>query len=185
MTSRAEGRMTSQAEGCMKFLLVFLTVFCLLNSTSWAASLYGNLKLEPKNGALRAELRFEQVLSHQLLVWIWQPSQNGWRERRGLPVEPTIEGKETIYRFETPVREAGQWYIRTTLGAGQAAYIGFSQPYLDPKDSSSSLVFLRNSFADTVPAYVQPLGYAVYGLVAFLAIALTTFVLRRLEQRKT
>jgi hypothetical protein len=149
-----------------------------------AASLTGNLKLEPKNGVLQAELRFEQKLTNQLLVWMWRPGQDGWKERRGLPIEPILEGEKTIYRFNTPVRQAGQWYIRTTLGAGQAAYIGFSQPFIDPKDSSSSFVFLQNSFADTVPTYVQPVGYAVYALVALFAIGLTAIVLRRLEQRK-
>ncbi len=166
----------------MRFWYLLL-VFCCLSSPARAASLYGTLKLEPKNGVLQAELRFSQILSNQLLVWMWQPRQNGWQERRSLPVEPSLEGQETVYRFQTPVREAGQWYIRTTLGAGQAAYIGFSQPYIDPKDSGSSFVFLKNSFAETVPAYVQPVGYAVYALVALFAVGLTALVLRRLEQR--
>jgi hypothetical protein len=161
---------------------VLLAVFLLLGS-SQAARVNGNLTLTPKDGVLHAELKLERELNNQLLVWIWASSTGGWLGRNSQPVEPILENGVTVYRFVTPIREAGTWQMRTTIGAGQAGFIGFSQFYANPQSPSSVFVTLENSFAETVPSYVQPIGYAVYGLVALFAVALTVLVFRRLERR--
>jgi hypothetical protein len=163
----------------MRFLLLFLV---LLLGSSQATQISGTLTLTPKDGALHAELKLEQALNNQLLVWMWTDGRAGWLERKSQPVEPTLENGRTVYRFVTPIRQSGMWSMRTMIGAGQAGFIGFSQFYADPKEPSTVFVPLQNNFAQTVPNYVQPVGYAVYGAVALLALGLTTLVFRRLEQ---
>jgi hypothetical protein len=164
----------------MKILLLLMFLFL---GSSQAARVNGNLSLIPKDGALHAELKLERRLNNQLLVWIWASKSGGWLARNSQPVEPIFENGVTVYRFVTPIREAGTWQMRTTIGAGQAAFIGFSQFYANPQSPDNVFVTLENSFAETVPSYVQPIGYAVYGLVALFALALTVLVFRRLERR--
>jgi hypothetical protein len=163
-------------------VLFCLLFFCVFNNAD-AARVNANLSLTPKDGTLHAELKLERALNNQLLVWVWNSGRAGWLNRNSQPVEPVVENGVTVYRFITPIREAGTWQMRTTIGAGQAGFVGFSQFYANPKEPSAVFVSLENSFAETVPTYVQPLGYALYGLVALFAIALTVLVFRRLEQR--
>jgi hypothetical protein len=162
-----------------KFL--FLLVALLLGS-SQATRVSGNLTLTPKNGALHAELKLERLQNNQLLVWMWSEGRAGWLGRKSQPVEPVFEDGVSVYRFIAPIRQAGMWSMRTMIGAGQAGFIGFSQFYADPNQSSAVFVTLQNNFSETVPSYVQPMGYAVYGVVALFALGLTTLVFRRLEQ---
>jgi hypothetical protein len=164
----------------MKFLILLAV---LLLGSSQAARVSGNLTLTPKDGSLHAELKLERVQNNQLLVWMWSNGRAGWLGRKSQPVEPSLENGVTVYRFVTPVRQAGMWSLRSMIGAGQAGFIGFSQFYANPSEPSTVFVNLENNFAETVPSYVQPVGYAVYGMVALLALGLTTLVFRRLEQR--
>lgn len=160
----------------------FLLLFLFLGSAE-AVRVSGSLSLTPQNGALSAELKLERAVNDQLLVWIWSSEKGGWQKRKSQPVEPILENGVTVYRFTTPIKAAGSWNMRTMIGAGQAGFIGFSQFYADPTQSGSAFVSLQNNFSDTVPAYVQPVGYAVYGVVALFALGLTTIVFRRLEKR--
>jgi hypothetical protein len=162
-------------------LLGLLVVMLLGNSH--AARVSGTLTLTPKNGSLHAELKLERAQDNQLLVWMWSDGRAGWLGRKSQPVEPVLKKGVTVYRFVTPVRQAGTWSLRTMIGAGQAGFIGFSQFYANPTEPSTVFVSLQNNFAETVPGYVQPVGYAVYGVVALFALGLTTLVFRRLEQR--
>ncbi len=168
----------------MKVIVVVAMFFIL--SFAFAGSIQGNLKLEPSGSAtsptMSGELRLNGERNDQLLLWIWA-KDNGWGKRTSLPVEPVIEGGVTVYRFTTPIREAGMYYARATVGSGQAGYIGFLDFYADPKTASNIFVSMRNQFEDTVPAYIQPVGYAVYGLVALFAFGLSAIVLRRLAIR--
>jgi hypothetical protein len=163
----------------IKFLFLWAT---LLSIHSEAAQISGNLTLIPKDGALHAELKLERVLNSQLLVWMWSDGRAGWLDRKSQPVEPRLENGVTVYRFVTPVRQAGMWSMRTMIGAGQVGFIGFSQFYANPNEPNTIFVTLQNNFSSTVPSYVQPVGYAVYGVVALFALGLTTLVFRRLER---
>jgi hypothetical protein len=167
----------------MKALAV---LFALLSSFAVAGSIQGSLKLEPngslENPAMRGELSLDTETSDQLLLWIWAKA-GGWATRSSQPVEPVRVDGKTVYRFTTPIREAGMYYARAAVGPGQAGYIGFLDFYADPKTSSSIFVSMRNQFEDSVPAFVQPVGYAVYGLVTLFALGLSAVVLRRLERR--
>jgi hypothetical protein len=163
----------------MRFFLVLMLFF----GSASAARVNANLTLTPENGGLNASLKFERAQSDQLLVWIWSAAQGGWQQRKAQPVEPILENGTTVYRFVTPIRSAGTWYMRTMIGAGQAGFIGFSQFYAAPTQQNTVFVSLENSLTDRVPGYVQPVGYAVYGLVGLFAFGLTALVFRRLERR--
>jgi hypothetical protein len=158
----------------------------MISSFAVAGSIQGSLKLEASNStsnpAMRGELSLDTETNDQLLLWIWAKA-GGWAARTSQPVEPVRMNGKTVYRFATPIREAGMYYARATVGPGQAGYIGFLDFYADPKTSSSIFVSMRNQFEDSVPAYVQPVGYVVYGLVTLFALGLSAVVLRRLERR--
>jgi hypothetical protein len=162
--------------------IIFIAAL-LISGSAWAGSIQGNLKLEPSgtatNAAMIGELRLDSERNDQLLLWIWAKN-GGWAQRSSLPVEPVIEDGATVYRFATPIREAGMYYARATVGPGQAGYVGFFDFYANPKTPSSVFVSMRNQFEDAVPAYVQPVGYAVFGVVALFAFGLSAIVLRRL-----
>jgi hypothetical protein len=165
---------------------VIALLIALVINFAVAGSIQGSLKLEPSdsanNSTMRGELSLGTETSDQLLLWIWA-KEGGWATRSSQPVEAVRVDGKTVYRFTTPIRESGMYYARATVGSGQASYVGFLDFYANPKTASSVFVSMRNQFEDSVPAYVQPVGYAVYGFVTLFALGLSAVVLRRLERR--
>ena len=129
------------------------------------------LRLDPADAA-----RFERT---ELLLWMW-----GAGGRFNRPVEPAAPG---VYRLEAPRAMDGGWTYYLRLGAGQAGFVARGDLYLSarPGEADDRTIVLYNAFDTSVPGYVQPVGYAVYGVVALSAEKLIVLVLRSLGARTT
>jgi hypothetical protein len=172
----------------MRLIRVLLGVWLLgacLFGTASAGSYLGEIKLEPKTSdTVQAQITVQQPLNEQLLAWFWQNGgDHDWRRRISIPAEPERVGASTIYRFDLPI-SGGDWQYSFRLGSGQMGFssYGGSVAY-DEKLGAKRLLSFQNQFLDSVPALVQPVGYAVYGLIALLAVGLSALILRRLARR--
>ncbi len=121
------------------------------------------------------EFRLNEPTTDTLLVWAWKL---GFNQRLSLPIKATSPG---LYRATAPMTE-GVWRYYARVGPGQAGYISREAFSLEKTETSAPIV-LGNQFENTVPSYVQPVGYAVWAVILALALALTGAVLGRLSRR--
>lgn len=87
---------------------------------------------------------------------------------------------EGRYRLEYIFPEAGSWHVYLRYGAGQAGYLTYRVMNITPRAGAVDTLTVRftDSFAGDVPPYVQPLDFAVFGLLAVLALASIVTLLR-------
>jgi hypothetical protein len=123
----------------------------------------------------RLELRFSKPITEELLIWAWKL---GFDQRLSLPVKATSPG---VYQFTAPMTE-GVWRYYARVGPGQAGYIS-RQTLAVGKAREEINVAFTNQFENTVPDYVQPVGYAVWAVLLVFALGLVTVVLGRLSKR--
>ena len=100
---------------------------------------------------------------------------------RSVILPPSQPGR---YRFEAELT-AGAWNITLRYGLGLDLYYAFVLADIDPQRAGGAplrrgLAF-EGDLGDEVPPLVQPLGFAVFGLVAVVALALVAAVLRGLR----
>ena len=86
-----------------------------------------------------------------------------------------------MYRVIAPMSE-GVWSYYARVGPGQAGYVS-REAFSIEKTETTAPISLNNAFEDTVPSYVQPVGYAVWAMILTLALGLTGLVLGRLGKR--
>ena len=85
-----------------------------------------------------------------------------------------------FYAFPAP----GTWDVYLRYGAGQAgsvAWTNLSVPAAGERAEAVSVRF-QDGFARAVPNYVQPLGYAAFGVLAALAVLGVAYLLRRIRR---
>jgi hypothetical protein len=162
--------------------LIALIVSSLAFSGAMAGTLDATFKVtpDPDGKTSSVEVRINPPTFDQLLIWLWQP---GGTFQRGFsrPVNPSQPG---VYRFELPT-QGGMWNYYMRVGPGQAGFIGRGRMFAPDTvgGSSESRGLLQNQFDDTVPAYVQPVGYTVWAVTAALALWLVAVILGRLGRR--
>jgi hypothetical protein len=84
-------------------------------------------------------------------------------------IRPDAEGR---YRLEARLPPGDETGIYLRYGPGQSGYAGSSWITLPASGGTSvSDVSLANGFSGSVPAYVQPLGFLAFALVAVLTLA--------------
>lgn len=94
-------------------------------------------------------------------------------------LEPRAPG---VYRAEFLFPSGGRWGYYLRFGPGQAGYVSTGIVDLTPEaaiEESFTAVFY--SSLTRAPRYVQPLGYAAFGLIAALALAGIWVILARLR----
>jgi hypothetical protein len=130
------------------------------------------------SGSTAVEVRLEprDATRGELYLSLTSLEQRGLHHRRVLrPLEPGVYGLE--YTFP----RGGVWGFYVRFGPGQAGFVGFGRLPITGEAQQLRLE-LTDGFAREVPPYVQPLGYALFGLLATLALAGTTLLLRRVRQ---
>jgi hypothetical protein len=121
------------------------------------------------------EIRFAKPITDELLMWAWKL---GFDQRISVPVKATSPG---VYRFTAPMTE-GVWRYYMRVGPGQAGYISRETFSVEKTETKTSFA-MYNQFEDTVPTYIQPVGYAVWAVLLVFALGLVTVVLGRLSKR--
>ena len=169
----------------MKRLMVML-VALIVSSLAFSGVMAGtldatfNVTSNPDGKTSSVELRVTPPTNDQLLIWVWQI---GGTFQRGFsqPVNPSQPG---VYRFDVPT-QGGVWNYYMRVGPGQAGFIGRGRIFAPDTvgNTLESRGLLQNQFEDTVPAYVQPVGYALWAVVAALALWLVAVILGRLGRR--
>ena len=84
------------------------------------------------------------------------------------------------YRLEYRFPQGGTWNFYLRYGPGQAGYVGFIHETIQPGSGITQTfdVQLFNGYSGNVPAYVQPLGFAAFGLLALAAMLSVVWLLR-------
>jgi hypothetical protein len=160
----------------MKRLIVALIALSSLFSGASAGTLDASLTTKSLNDqTAQLEIRFAQPITDELLMWAWKI---GFNQRLSLPVKATSPG---VYRFTAPMTE-GVWRYYMRVGPGQAGYISRETLTVDKAETKIN-ISLYNQFENTVPTYIQPVGYAVWAVLLILALGLVTVVLSRLSKR--
>ncbi len=87
------------------------------------------------------------------------------------------------YRLLYAFPERGVWNVYLRFGAGQAGSVAWANlpVSVDGERAGDVSVRFRNGFARAVPRYVQPLGYAVFGVLASLAVVGVAYLLHRIR----
>ena len=90
------------------------------------------------------------------------------------------------YRLEMPL-VAGSWNVSLRYGIGLDFHYGFFRTDIDPEEERDQrhLVDFERELGDGVPGLVQPLGFAVFGALAGVALVLITVILRRLRREES
>lgn len=162
----------------MKRILTMALVIIGFSSltNAFAGAIQGTLTtrlLTDKSAQL--EIKLDTPTTDTLLVWAWKI---GFAQRLSLPIKATSPG---VYRVIAPISE-GVWRYYGRVGPGQAGYVSREAFSVEKTETSAPVVF-GNAFENTVPTYVQPVGYAVWAVVLVLALGLTGLVLGRLGKR--
>ena len=169
-----------------RLVLALIGLAALLAGAADARTLQASVRVERQGGTVNYEVRLEQPSNDQLIVNVWRLGQTARRadglDRRSLPIDPSEPG---VYRFSLPA-SGGDWRYYARVGPGQAGYVGNGELLMPQSDGTVSTGWsLYNSFEDSVPDYVQPVGYAVFFAIAALALGGTAFVLRQLARRNS
>ena len=104
----------------------------------------------------------------------------GFIKRLEPPVEPGL------YRFEVTLPHVGEWGINPRYGIGLDLYYTSFAGRIDPAGAetfSFARTFRGDLGADT-PAYIQPLGFSIFGVVLVTALGLVVAVLRWLGRQE-
>ena len=138
----------------------------------WLRAARVTLERTGERGILEVELLPAGVWRGDVFVSLYRGE---FRERKGLR-----PGEGGEYRIEVAVPEAGEWGVYLRYGVAQAGYAGYGTLSVPPAGGSASTTLrLSSGFVREVPAFVQPLGFAL-----FTVIALATLIgLRALLQR--
>ena len=90
------------------------------------------------------------------------------------------------YRLAYAFPEPGRWDAYLRYGAGQAGSVASTDLNLigPPAAARTEAVSVRfqDGFSHAVPRYVQPLGYAAFGVLAALAVVGVAYLLRRIRR---
>lgn len=96
-------------------------------------------------------------------------------------LEPIARG---MYRTEFLFPAAGHWGYYMRFGLGQAGFSSSGVVDLTPEAGIvDTFTAVLHSGLRGAPAYVQPLGYAAFGLIAALALAGVWVILAKLGAR--
>lgn len=140
----------------------------------------GTLTFTPGPGSTTIEMRLEphDVAGRgELYLSLTSLEQRGLHHRRVLrPVEPGL------YRMEYAFPRDGAWVFYVHFGTGQAGFVGQGRFTRAAGAVQAVRVEFGDGFAREVPGYVQPLGYAAFGLLALVAGVGATFLLRRVRE---
>lgn len=109
-------------------------------------------------------------------------SQNGQYKRQVL--QPSAPG---VYRLRYAFPAGGDWNVYLRYGAGQAGLVAWTEVLVSPSPGRGETASARfeDGYAREVPAYVQPLGYAAFGLLMILALLGVIHLLNRIRRAPT
>ncbi len=116
----------------------------------------------------------------ELFLSMTKPTPERYLKKRRV-LTPAAAG---VYRLEYPFPESGIWYFYLRYGPGQAGFYAFAPLAVDPRPGGEDTVTMRmrRGLSAGVPAWIQPLGYAAFGLVAVLALAGVLVILNHLRR---
>ena len=88
------------------------------------------------------------------------------------------------YRLSYVFPEPGAWAVYLRYGAGQSGSAAWTNLSLPPAAARAEAVSVRfrDGFSRAVPGYVQPLGYAAFGVLAAFAVLGVAYLLRRIRR---
>lgn len=115
---------------------------------------------------------------HELTLFL---NRRGSGERTLSFIVPPLQPGH--YRLETELA-AGAWNLALRYGLGLDLYYAFTQIDIDPSAAGGGRRFLlfERDLGDGVPALAQPLGFALFGLLATSSLVLVAVVLRRMRR---
>ena len=116
----------------------------------------------------------------ELFLSMTKPNPERYLKKRRV-LTPAAAG---VYRLEYTFPENGIWYFYLRYGPGQAGFYAFAPLAVDPRPGGEDTVTMRmrRGLSNGVPAWVQPLGYAAFALVALLALAGVLVILSHLRR---
>ena len=116
----------------------------------------------------------------ELFLSMTKPTRERYLKKRRV----LTPGAAGVYRLEYTFPENGIWYFYLRYGPGQAGFYAFAPLAVDPRVGGEDTVTIRvrRGLSNGVPAWVQPLGYAAFGLVAALALAGVLVILNHLRR---
>ncbi len=116
----------------------------------------------------------------ELLLSMTRPNPERYVKKRSV-LTPAAPG---VYRLEYTFPEGGIWYFYVRYGPGQAGFSASSPRDVDPRAGGEDTftMRMRRGLSTGVPAWIQPLGYAAFGLAAALALAGVAAILNRLRR---
>lgn len=128
------------------------------------------------------EVRFELKRANDSGELFLALSQNGQYKRQVL--QPSAPG---VYRLRYSFPAEGDWNVYLRYGAGQAGLVAWTEVSVPPSPGRVETVSVRfeDGYAREVPGYVQPLGYAIYGLLTILAFLGVIYLLNRIRRAPT
>ena len=130
----------------------------------------------------RVEVRLEPAGAAQDGELFVALSKGDHRYRRVL--QPVERG---LYRLEYTFAEAGSWRLYVRFGPGQAGFAGRASVPINPLGGGTDVIILplEGGYSGDVPAYVQPLGFAAFGVITLTSLSgiylLLGWIRRRLE----
>jgi hypothetical protein len=116
----------------------------------------------------------------ELFLSMTRPNPERYVKKRRV-LTPAAPG---VYRLEYTFQESGLWYFYVRYGPGQAGFYLFTPTNVEPRAGGEDTFTrrMRRGLSAGVPAWIQPLGYAAFGLVAGLALAGVAAILNRLRR---
>jgi hypothetical protein len=116
----------------------------------------------------------------ELFLSITKPNPERYLKKRRV-LTPAAAG---VYRLEYTFPESGIWYFYARYGPGQAGFYAFAPLDVEARVGGEDTVTMRmrRGLSNGVPGWVQPLGYAAFGLVAALALAGVLVILNHLRR---
>jgi hypothetical protein len=116
----------------------------------------------------------------ELFLSMTRPNSKGYLRKRRV-LTPATQG---VYRLKYLFPENGMWYFYVRYGPGQAGFHALMPMAVDPRVGGEDRVTMRmrRGLSNGVPVWIQPLGYAAFGLVAALALIGVLAILNHLRR---
>ena len=124
-----------------------------------------------------------EITGRREMMFYLFPRSRGSEQHTVRRVAPAVESGR--YRLEVELPEDGPWGFSLRYGSGLDLYYGFVEQRIDSTADWQvrQLVTFRGGLEPGVPGYVQPLGFALFGLIAILTLVLIAVILRGLRFR--
>ena len=167
----------------MKYCLAALLILASFGFAQWRAKqgsdAYITLQFAGAGQESKIIIKTDPPINKELLLRL--EANSG--ESGVTLIRPSVSNGEHVFKYS--FTEAGAWWAWMRYGVGVDTYqTSFRFSLKEDEQTQSFIERFRGDLEESVPAYVQPAGFAILGILLLLSCLIVTSAVRRVASRK-